>query len=144
MRGTGMLKRDVSPEDLLPNSPISLDEAAAICLRGLISASTLRAAAERGDLAIERLGRRIVTTPADIEVWRKRCRDQKEPGSICGQLRTTLTDRSVTTQHGLSEMDGGLSPRDAALIRARKLKESFRNTSRQNMLSSVKSEISHK
>ncbi len=51
----------VTNEDISPDSPISLDEAAAICLRGLVSASTLRAAAERGELTIERLGRRITT-----------------------------------------------------------------------------------
>jgi hypothetical protein len=41
-------------------------------------------------------------------------------------------------------MEGSLSPRDAALIRARKLKESFRNTLRQNMPPSGVKEISRK
>ncbi len=51
----------VPNEDISLDYPISLDEAAAICLRGVVSASTLRAAAERGELTIERLGRRITT-----------------------------------------------------------------------------------
>ena len=56
------MPRRADRPDLSPDSPISLDEAAEICLRGLVTASTLRAAADRGELAIERLGRRIVTT----------------------------------------------------------------------------------
>jgi len=51
-----------------------LDEAAKICMRGLVKASTLRAAAARGDLVVEKIGKRLITTPANIEAWRERCR----------------------------------------------------------------------
>jgi len=39
-------------------------------LRGLVKPATLRAAADRGELIIEKLGRRVVTTPANINEWR--------------------------------------------------------------------------
>lgn len=133
-----------SEVQLSPDSPISLNEAAAICLRGLVTAATLRAAAERGDLVIERLGRRIVTTPADIDAWRKKCRNQKAQDSTCDQKRQTQTVQYAIVRDGSSVMEGSLSPRDAALIRARKLKESFKNTSPQNIRPSEAREISHK
>lgn len=139
-----MSKKDVTRDEISPDSPISLNEAAAICLRGLVSASTLRAAAERGELTIERLGRRIVTTPADIDAWRSKCRKEKAQGSTCDQRGRTLTDQYEATPLGLSEMAGSLSPRDAALIRARKLKESFKNTLRQNMHPSAESVTSRR
>lgn len=62
--------------EFLPDTPLSLKEAAEMLLRGLVKASTFRAAADRGELTMERLGRRIVTTPASIEACRERCRDQ--------------------------------------------------------------------
>ena len=133
-----------SEVQLSPDSPISLNEAAAICLRGLVTAATLRAAAERGDLVIERLGRRIVTTPGDIDAWRQKCRNQKAQDSTCDQKRQTQTVQYAIVRDGSSVMEGSLSPRDAALIRARKLKESFRNTLRQNMPPSGVKEISRK
>ncbi|ARN80674.1 hypothetical protein DSM21852_39940 [Methylocystis bryophila] len=75
---------DNRADSLTPNTPLSLKEAAEICLRGIVKASTLRAAAERGELAIERLGRRIVVTPAAIEAWRERCRVRAKSPGIAG------------------------------------------------------------
>ena len=65
--------------DIGPNDPISPREAAEILLGGLVTNSTLRATAERGELATERLGHRIVTTRAYIEAWRERCRVKAKP-----------------------------------------------------------------
>jgi hypothetical protein len=59
-------------------SPMTLDEAAEICLRGKVKAATLRAAASRGELETEKLGRRIVTTPAAIQKWRELCREKQK------------------------------------------------------------------
>ena len=56
------------------DAPLSLKEAAETLLRGLVTASTLRAAADRGELIVERLGRRIVVTPKAIAEWRESCR----------------------------------------------------------------------
>lgn len=56
------------------DDPVTLAEAADLLLRGLVTKSTLRAAAARGELQTERLGRRVVTTSAYIEAWRAKCR----------------------------------------------------------------------
>ena len=60
--------------ELAPDSPITFAEAARDILRGLVTASTVRAAADRGELDYEKIGRRVVTTPAAVEEWRRRCR----------------------------------------------------------------------
>lgn len=114
--------------EFLPTSPLSLDEAASLLLRGLVKASTLRAAADRGELAVERLGRRIVTTPADIEAWRKNCRGQaRERACISGQPAGRPAQ-----SNGSSETDEVRLGLDAALATARALKNSSRNTSHRN------------
>lgn len=66
------------PDLAAKDSPLSLREAANTLLRGLVKESTLRAAAARGELITETLGRRIVTTPAYVDAWRKSCRAQAE------------------------------------------------------------------
>jgi hypothetical protein len=63
-----------SSDEVGPNDPLTLRQAAETLLRGLVKASTLRAAAARGELTVERLGRTLVTTPAYVEQWRERQR----------------------------------------------------------------------
>lgn len=114
------------------DSPLSLQEAADILLRGLVKAATLRAAAARGELIVEKLGKRIVTTPADIERWRQSCRDRvKVQGSIYSQSSTSNQGMSGQP-FGLSETEAARLSQDAALARVKKLKEGSRNTSQQN------------
>ena len=60
------------------DEPMSLEEACAGPLRGLVRPATLRAAIGRGELAFERLGRRYVVTPAMIRGGRKPPRDQRK------------------------------------------------------------------
>ena len=60
------------------DAPMTLDEAARLLLRGAVSAATLRVAIGRRDLTCERIGRRVMVTPADVRAWRKRCRVQAE------------------------------------------------------------------
>lgn len=91
------------------HDPMSLSEAADVLLRGLVTKSTLRAAAARGELATERLGRRIVTTPAYIEAWRAKCREQAEGRTFIQSLETTAARRS-----GISETVKTVSALDAA------------------------------
>jgi hypothetical protein len=50
-----------SSGELGPNDPLTLREAAETLLRGIVKASTLRAAAARGELTVERPGRNLVT-----------------------------------------------------------------------------------
>lgn len=63
---------DGGSERFQPDDPLTLQEAAKHLLRGLVTASTLEAAIKRGELDCERLGRRIVVTPAMIRAWRDR------------------------------------------------------------------------
>lgn len=69
----------MSDDTLDPDAPLTFREAAEHCLRGTVKGATLRAAWERRELTAERLGRRVVTTPAAVAEWRKRCRVPAEP-----------------------------------------------------------------
>lgn len=110
-----------------PDTPLSLTEAAAVLLRGLVKASTLRAAADRGELTVERLGRRIVTTPAAIKAWRERCRDQaKAQGCISGRRGEPAASPS-----GSSEADEARLALDAAKARAQALKSGSPNPTKE-------------
>jgi hypothetical protein len=116
--------------NLEPDAPLSLKEAAEICLRGLVKEATLVAAADRGELITERIGKRRVTTPAYVRSWRERCRDH-ERARICGsgQKSDILMGRSAQTPDGSSAtVDVGLA-QDAALMTAMKLKSGSGNTS---------------
>lgn len=118
--------------DFEPDAPLSLQEAADVLLRGLVKAATLRAAASRGELVVEKLGKRIVTTPADIERWRQSCRDKvKAPGFTYSQSNMTNLDM-CDRPPGLSETEAARLSQDAALARVKKLKESSRNISPPN------------
>ena len=87
--------------DLSPLSPVSLQEASEILLRGLVTPSTLKAAAERGELAVFKLGKRLVTTPKDIEEWKDKCREKrKAPASISNRPA-----EKARSQSGLSGME---------------------------------------
>lgn len=118
----------VDVSTLSPHIPMSLDEAASLLLRGLVKASTLRAAADRGELAVERLGRRIVTTPADIAAWREKCRDHQK-----GLASTSSRpDGQQTLRNGSLETDEQKLALDAAKATALALKSGLRNTSPRN------------
>ena len=69
---------ETSDHPIDDDAPMTLDEAAQLLLRGAVSAATLRAAIGRRDLTCERIGRRVMVTPADVRAWRKRCRVQAE------------------------------------------------------------------
>jgi hypothetical protein len=114
---------------LSPDSPISLQEAAEICLRGLVKVATLRVAVERGELMVERLGRRVITTPAAVDEWRSRCRVKpKAQDSTSCQNEGRETDG-----YGSSEMDRRKLAQAAALATARALKNGSLTISQPNM-----------
>ena len=102
------MKKTASTQNPLPakwhdDDPITLAEAAEVLLRGLVTASTLRAAADRGELQTERLGRRVVTTSAHIKDWRRRCR-------VSVEARTSTSSAAPTAKPpGTSEMESGAS-----------------------------------
>jgi hypothetical protein len=63
--------------DLQEDDPITLTEASELVLRGAVTVSTLRAEVRRGNLAVERIGKNLFTTPAYIKQMRERCRVQQ-------------------------------------------------------------------
>ncbi|XWN29701.1 MAG: helix-turn-helix domain-containing protein [Devosia sp.] len=90
--------------------PLTLKEAAELCLRGLVTERSLRDAARRGDLVVEKLGRSVCVTPAEIRRWRERCRsDVKVPDSGSSQ-RTA--ESGLSTSLKTTDMS---KARDAAL-----------------------------
>jgi hypothetical protein len=111
-----------------PDTPLSLDEAAAILLRGLVKAPTLRAAAARGELTISRLGRRIVVTPAAVDAWRELCRDrEKARASICAP-QSAKPAPSSPPRDGSSATAEVTLARDSAQKTIEKLKSDLRTT----------------
>lgn len=64
--------------DLLDTDPITLREASAL-LRGKVTESALRAEIKRGNLAVERIGKNLFTTPAAIREMREKCRVMPNP-----------------------------------------------------------------
>lgn len=78
-------------ESVDEDEPLTLAEACEIVFRGRITPDTLRAEAARGNLAIERIGRRDFVTRAAIKDMREKCRavpQQKVPAS--GSSRSTF------------------------------------------------------
>lgn len=60
----------MSDDNKMPSqAPITLKEAAEVILRGLVTPRTMRACIDRGDLKAYKIGRRIVTTPEDLQEW---------------------------------------------------------------------------
>jgi hypothetical protein len=118
-------------DDFSPQSPVSLDEAASVLLRGLVKVGTLRRAADRGELATERLGRAIVTTPADIEAWRKLCRDRQKALAY-GSDRREPKETNAAPPSGSSSTESIRKAQAAALATAQKLKDGLRTTSPKN------------
>lgn len=110
-----------------PDTPLSLKEAAEVLLRGLVKASTLRAAADRGELTVERLGRRVVTTPAAVAEWRERCRDQAKARDCISGRRGA----PAAQPNGSSETDDAKLALAAAMATALALKKGSRNPTKE-------------
>ena len=98
-------------EDFRDDDPITLSEASEIVLRGAVTVSTLRAEIRRGNLVVERIGKNLFTTPADIREMRRRCRvQQSRPASISEKtnrqkMAPTDTSGSSATATGTRELD---------------------------------------
>lgn len=63
-----------APADIGDDEPVTLTEASRVILRGIVSVSALRAEIRRGNLAVERIGKNLYTTPAAIREMRSKCR----------------------------------------------------------------------
>jgi hypothetical protein len=108
------------------DDPITLAEASEVVLKGACSEQTLRAAARRGNLQTERLGKNLFTTAAYIKAWRKECRvQQSRPASI--SERTSAGERS-----GSSATATATDEQAALKGIATALKKGLLNTSRKS------------
>ena len=68
----------MTPAEITDDTPLLLDVAARLAFPGgSVSGLTLRNAARRGDLDVERVGRHVYTTLAAIREMRARCRDRE-------------------------------------------------------------------
>jgi hypothetical protein len=102
------MKPDDDPDRLL-----TLNEAAAF-IPGA-GAHTLRAEHQRGRLAVYRIGRRVYTTPRDVEEMIKRCRVHASPhasGSTkTGAPGASSTARAKSARDALGQILGSQSKR---------------------------------
>ena len=105
---------------MTPSDTMSLREAARFFGFGF---ATLRAEGARGNLAIYRIGKRLYTTPADIQTMIERCRVEPK----------VLASTSIQpAAHGLSVMEDNLSALARAKMTVERLKASSQGTSPPN------------
>lgn len=91
-------------DDLADDSPITLTEASELVLRGAVTVSTLRAEIKRGNLAVEKIGKNLFTTPAYIKQMRERCRVQSSPPASTSERTETNPSGSSGTKGVTDEL----------------------------------------
>ncbi len=103
--------------DIRDSDPITLTEASRVVLRGVVSVSALRSEIRRGNLAVERIGKNLYTTPAAIREMRDKCRvtqshqdytsdgmERQNPGS---SATATKTDELAALKATVKALKGG-------------------------------------
>lgn len=104
--------------------PMPLDVAARLCFpHGGATKRTLLDAIRKGALGFERVGNRYLTTVADIEAWRKQCRDEAR-----GRVSTSTPARAARPSTS-SGMDRIALAQAAALAMSRELTRPSRTIS---------------
>lgn len=114
-------------------TPMTLDEACRDLLRGLVKASTLKAAIAAGRLSHERQGRRIIVTKRDIEEWREACRVEARRAPVSGSSPNEpipVPDPSNAPSGASSTTEESSAALAAALASVERLKTVSRPTSR--------------
>jgi len=90
--------------DLLDADPITLTEASQVVLRGVVSVSALRAEIRRGNLAVERIGKNLYTTPAAIREMREKCRVKQHHQDSTSETTKAATSGSSATTAKIDEL----------------------------------------
>lgn len=111
-------------DDIADDVPITLAEACTVVFRGKITPATLRAEACRGNLVIERIGRRDFVTLRGIREMREKCRVEQR-----GHTSGTTTSLGS----GMSETDRSNAALAAVAMNVRRLKKPSVNTSAKNI-----------
>ena len=121
-------------EDITRDTPLRLDVAAALAFPdGSIKLSSLRREAARGNLTVWRIANKFMTTLAEIEAMKEKCRVQrKAPDYGCDQNGRTGVERSLPIQSGSSSMVESTLPQDAVREKIRQLKQRSQITSAAN------------
>jgi hypothetical protein len=120
------------PRELVtPDTALLLSVAAAIAFPDRsVSAAKLKAQADAGKLATERIGRRYYTTLRAIGEMREKCRvDPRDHAYGCGRPGMTPAETSPTRRHGVSETLDIAAARVAAQTTLEELRENLRGTS---------------
>ena len=111
--------------DLMDTDPITLREAAAVILRGVVSESALRAEIKRGNLAVERIGKNLFTTPAAIREMRDKCR-------VMPNHRDSTSEKTETPRSGSSATATATDELAALNATVKALKQGSLSTLRKN------------
>lgn len=115
--------------DLCDDDPITLSEASEVVLRGAVTVSTLRAEIKRGNLAVERIGKNLFTTPAYIREMRERCRvQQSRPAST--SAKTAKAEKSGSSATGTGTPELASLKQSVALLKNGSLNTSSKSTRR--------------
>ncbi|RUM06763.1 hypothetical protein EFR84_11210 [Rhizobium chutanense] len=109
---------DYGPDDLIP-----LAKAAKLLFRGALTKSSLRTEARKGNLEIIQVANKDFVTKNGIKGMIEKCRkSENRQGSGSDQIQAPGSSRTETSA----------SPRSAAKLRLRQLRESLPNTSTAN------------
>jgi len=112
-----------------PNEPLTLDEACRLIFHNKIRPATLRVERDRGNLVVEKIGRREFVTRRAIEEMRKRCRERQQARDSGSGQASKKTDARPGNQHGSSATERAGLAQAALKANANKLKSRLRNTS---------------
>lgn len=91
--------------EIMDDDPITLAEASEVVLRGVVTVSALRAEIQRGNLAVEKIGKNLYTTKAAIREMRERCREKlSHRGSTSERTETAKRSGSFETTGKTDEL----------------------------------------
>jgi len=112
------------------DDPITLKDACDVVFRGAITPSTLMAEHRRGNLALEKIGRRFFVTRADLKEMRNKCRvdhPPRAPGSGFSLSVPTAMEAS-NDRDGSSAMARSSAAQDALQMTLQELRKPSRAT----------------
>jgi hypothetical protein len=111
---------------------LTLQEACDIEFRGLVKVSTLRLERDRGNLVVERIGRREFVTLRAVREMREKCRVQKSPPTSGSNRQNSMRPAGCESKPGgSSAIADGLLAQAATRATLRALSERLKTTSKQ-------------
>lgn len=119
-----MKRRELLPSEVMPTTILRLADAARLAFPdGSITVTSLRREAQKGHLTVWRIAGKDMTSLAEIELMKDRCRvTAREPAGTMAPPRSDLEDISL--------IEAGVTAQDAFRMKLLKRKESSQSTSR--------------